>query len=62
MSLTNHWQIEKTFFPTLHIKLGLMQKYVRALNVERHCIHYICSKLLGQTYEEIKADVFDGAN
>ncbi len=51
---------EKIIFPPLHIKLGLMKQFVKALNKEGNCFQYICSAFPGLSYEKVKAGVFDG--
>lgn len=47
-------------FPPLHIKLGLMKQFVKALSVEGDCFKYIVSAFPSLSYEKIKAGVFDG--
>jgi hypothetical protein len=37
--------IEKIAFPVLHIKLGLFQKYVKALDKESDCFKFICQNI-----------------
>lgn len=51
---------EKIVFPPLHIKLGLIKQFVKALNVEGNCFKFICSTFPGLSYEKIKAGIFDG--
>jgi hypothetical protein len=46
--------------PPLHIKLGLMKQFVKALNKDGSCIEYIAHKLPGLTMEKLKAGIFDG--
>ena len=36
----------KVVLPPLHIKLGLMKEFVKALNKEGNCFKYICEKFL----------------
>lgn len=50
----------KIIFPPLHIKLGLMKQYVKALNKEGACFQYICTTFPSLSYEKTKAGVFDG--
>ena len=45
----------KIIFPPLHIKLGLMKQFVKALDKE-----YICDAFPGLSIEKKKAGVFDG--
>jgi hypothetical protein len=44
----------------LHIKLGLMKQFVKALNKDSLCIEYMAHKLPGLTMEKPKAGIFDG--
>ena len=46
--------------PPLHIKLGLMKKFVKALHRSADCFEYICSTFPGLSYEKKKAGIFDG--
>jgi len=50
----------KVLLPPLHIKLGLMKQFVKALDKEGACFQYICEKFPTVTNEKIKAGVFDG--
>ena len=50
----------KILLPPLHIKLGLMKKFAKALDKEGACFLYICDKFPALTSEKIKAGVFDG--
>ena len=47
-------------FPPLHIKLGIMKQFVKALEKDDHCFKYICMKFPGPTIEKLKAEIFDG--
>ena len=47
-------------FPLLHIKLGLMKQFVKALNKEGSCFKYIYWKFLGLSNEKLEAGIFDG--
>ena len=51
---------EKIIFPPLHIKLGLMKQFVKALNTDGECFQHIFSVLPGLSFEKIKAGVFNG--
>ena len=51
---------EKIIFPPLHIKLGLMKQFVKALDKSGRCFDYICSAFPGLSIEKKKAGVFDG--
>ena len=51
---------DKVIFPPLHIKLGLMKQFVKALSSDGECFQYIVSAFPALSIEKIKADVFDG--
>ncbi len=51
---------KKVILPPLHIKLGIMKQFVKALNKEGDCFKYICSKFPTLTYEKLKAGIFVG--
>ena len=51
---------EKILLPPLHIKLGLIKQFVKALDKEAKCFKYLCTKFPRLTYEKIKAGIFDG--
>ena len=44
----------------LHIKLGLMKQFVKALDKHGDCFNYIVKKFPGLSMEKIKAGIFDG--
>ena len=44
----------------LHIKLGLMKQFFKALDRSGDCFGYICSTFPGLSYENKKAGIFDG--
>ena len=50
----------KIVFTPLHIKLGIMKQFVKALEKDGDCFKYICMKFPGQTIEKLKACIFDG--
>lgn len=50
----------KIILPPLHIKLGLMKQFVKALNQDGQCFLYICQKMTALSIEKIKAGIFDG--
>ena len=50
----------KIVFPPLHIKLGIMKQFVKALEKDGDCFKYICRKFPGLSIEKLKAGVFDG--
>ena len=48
----------KIVFLPVHIKLGVMKQFVKALNKEGACFKYICGKFPGLTIKKLKADIF----
>jgi hypothetical protein len=44
--------------PPLHIKLGLMKHFVKALNKDGLCIEFIAHKLPGLMIEKLEAAIF----
>ncbi|KAI6647174.1 hypothetical protein LOD99_8827 [Oopsacas minuta] len=50
----------KILLPPLHIKLGLMKQFVRALDKEGNCFKYITEKFYYISDEKRKAGIFDG--
>lgn len=51
---------EKIIFPPLHIKLGLIKQFVKALDKDGGCFKYICRSFPGLSTEKLKAGIFDG--
>lgn len=51
---------EKIILPPLHIKLGLIKQFVKALDTNGDCFKYICQTFPGLSTEKLKAGVFDG--
>ena len=51
---------DKIIFPPLHIKLGLMKQFVKALRLHGECFQHLLHTFPGLSYEKIKAGVFDG--
>ena len=51
----------KFMFPPLHIKLGIMKQFVKALEKDGNCFKYICMKFSGLAIEKLKAGIFDGS-
>ena len=51
---------EKIISSLLHIKLGLMKQFAKALNTDGECFQHIFSVLPGLSFEKIKAGVFNG--
>ena len=50
----------KVFLPPLHIKLGLMKQFVKALNKDGKCFKYICEKFVHLSDEKLKERIFVG--
>lgn len=51
---------DKIILPPLHIKLGLMKQYVKALDKISPCFVYLSRKFPGLSNEKLKAGIFDG--
>ena len=51
---------EKIILPPLHIKLGLMKQFVKALDRDGDCFKYICKSLRRLSFEKLNAGIFDG--
>ena len=51
---------DKIIFPPLHIKLGLMKQFAKALRLDGECFQHLLRAFPGLSYEKIKAGVFDG--
>lgn len=51
---------DRIILPPLHIKLGLMKQFVKALDRDGTCFSYICSQFPGLSNEKLKAGIFDG--
>ncbi|GFU51057.1 uncharacterized protein TNCV_2414851 [Trichonephila clavipes] len=51
---------KKILFPPLHIKLGLMKQFVKALDKEGECFKYLCEQFLGLSDAKLKEDIFVG--
>ena len=47
-------------FPPLHIKLGLMKQFVKALDKDGDCFAYVCKSFPGLSTEKLKGRIFDG--
>ena len=50
---------DSILLPRLHIKLGLMKQFVKALDKNGNCFRYICSRLPGTSYEKLTAGILD---
>ena len=51
---------DRIVFPPLHLKLGYMKQFVKALNKDGSCFQYICKKFKGISIEKLKNGVFEG--
>lgn len=51
---------DKIIFPPLHIKLGLMKRFVKALDKNGSCFAYIREKMPHLSTQKIKAGIFNG--
>ena len=50
----------KVLLPPLHIKLGLMKQFAKALNKEGDCFKYICEKFPIVSEAKLKEGIFNG--
>lgn len=57
MSLVNP---RKILLPPLHIKLGLMKQFVKALSKTEPCFQYLCQKFPGLSEAKLKEGIFVG--
>ncbi|QQP37347.1 Uncharacterized protein FKW44_017579 [Caligus rogercresseyi] len=46
--------------PPLHLKLGLMKQFTRALDKDGRCFNYLCRAFPRLTSEKVKAGIFNG--
>ena len=51
---------DHVILPPLHIKLGLMKQFVKALDEHGDCFNYIVQKFPGLSKEKTKTEIFDG--
>ena len=51
---------DRIILPTLHIKLGLMKQFVKALDKDGDCFNYIAQTFPGLSIEKLKGSIFDG--
>jgi len=51
---------DRILFPPLHIKLGLIKQFTKALDKDGGCFTYLCHAFPGLTMEKLKAGIFDG--
>jgi hypothetical protein len=50
----------KVILPPLHIKLGVMKQFVKALNKGGHCFKYMCQKYTALTEANLKEGIYTG--
>ena len=50
---------DRILFPLLHIKLGLIKQFTKALDKDGDCFTYLCRAFPGLTMEKLKAGIFD---
>ena len=50
--------MKKIIYPPLHIKLGLIKQFVKALDKTGQCFQYISSAFPGLSNEKLKAGIF----
>lgn len=60
-SLVEGWFPSKILIPPLHIKLGLMKQFVKALDKNGKCFKYLQTKFPKISEAKIKEGVFDGS-
>ena len=51
---------EKILLPPLHIKLGMMKQFVKALDRNSLCFQYLCTKFSSLSHAKIREGVFEG--
>lgn len=51
---------DSIILPPLHIKLGIMKQFVKALRKDGQCFAYLSKKFPGLSCEKLKAGIFDG--
>ena len=51
---------DSILLPPLHIKLGLMKQFVKALDENNDCYRYIRNRFPSTSYVKVRAGIFDG--
>ena len=51
---------DRILFPLLHLKIGLIKLFTKALDKEGDCFTDLCQAFPGLTMEKLKAGIFDG--
>ena len=59
-SSTILWWTDRILFPPLHIRLGLIKQFTKALDKDGECYTYLCQDFPGLTMEKLKAGFFNG--
>ena len=49
---------DRILFPLLHIKLGLIKQFIKALDKDGDCFTYLCQAFPGLAVEKLKAGIF----
>lgn len=57
---TNLVDPKNILLPPLHIKLGLMKQFIKALDKNKNCFQYICKKFPQLSEAKLKEDIFVG--
>ena len=52
---------DRIILPPLHIKLGLMKQFVKALDIDGDCFNYIAKTFSSLSMEKIKIGIFNGS-
>ncbi|GFT66983.1 uncharacterized protein TNCV_1348281 [Trichonephila clavipes] len=53
---------KKILFPPLHINLGLMKQFMKALDKEGECFKYLCEQFPGLSDAKLKEGIFVGTD
>jgi hypothetical protein len=51
---------ERILLPPLHIKLGMMKQFVKALDRNSPCLQYLCTRFTSLSHVKIREGLFDG--
>lgn len=51
---------DRIILPPLHIKLGIMKQFVKALDKSGECFNFLSRKFPGLSTEKLKAGIFEG--
>ena len=51
---------DRIVFPSLHIKLGMIKQFTKALDKDGGCFTYLCHAFSGLTIEKLKAGIIGG--